>query len=100
MRCEIGEGVQAQDCHSFGSENQWEATDKVYKKLGKKRWARVEVVGFSGSVCVLWDKEEVELRLLIAQKSFIYMKVRSENGLGWMLMAVYANLHPNVRRFL
>lgn len=68
--------------------------------MGKKRWARSEAAGFSGGVWVLWDEEEIGLKLMVARRSFLHMEVRSGDGQSWMLMAVYANPHPNVRRFL
>lgn len=52
-----------------------ETADKVCKKLGKKRWVRSKLVGFSGGVWVIWDDEEVELKMMTIRRSFIHMKV-------------------------
>lgn len=43
-----------------------ETTDMVCKRSGKKRWARAEAISSSGGVWVLWNKEEVELKLRMA----------------------------------
>lgn len=52
-----------------------EAADKVCGKLEKKRWVRSEASGFNGGVWILWNEEEVSLKLLAAQRSFSHMEV-------------------------
>lgn len=56
------------------------SADCVCKKLGKKRWVRSEANGFSGGVWVLWDEEEMKVKLRVASRSFIHMEVVSREG--------------------
>lgn len=37
---------------------------------------------------------------MMVRRSFIHMEVKAKDGQVWMLTVVYANPHPNVRRFL
>lgn len=75
-------------------------TDTVCVRLGKKRWARSEAMGFSGGVWVLLDEEKVELKLTVARRSFLHMEVWEPTGECWLLTAVYANPHLSIRRYI
>lgn len=74
-----------------------EAADKVCKKLGKKRWVRSDGAQWWG---VGRNEEEASMKLLEAGRSFLHLEVRFGDGRMWLLMAVYANPHTSVRRFL
>lgn len=61
---------------------------------------RFEARGFSGGVWVLWDNEQVDVKLLTALRSFVHMEVLLEDGRSWLLTAVYVNSHPAIRNCL
>lgn len=49
--------------------------DEVCKKIGQNRWIRSESTGFSGGIWVLWNEEEVEVKLSYAHTSFLHAVV-------------------------
>lgn len=49
--------------------------DAICKKLGKKKWIRSEVVGFSEGIWVPWNDKNVLLRLEYAHRFFIHLRV-------------------------
>lgn len=55
--------------------------DEVCRKLGKKKWIRSEASVFSGGLWVLWDEEDVALKMEYAHKSFIHLEVKMARGL-------------------
>lgn len=57
-----------------------EFADRVCRRLGKKTWIRVEAVGFSGGIWVMWEEDEICVKLEAAHRSFLHMEVRSANG--------------------
>lgn len=57
-----------------------EVADRVCNKLGKKRWVRSEAMGFNGGVWVIWDDEEILVRLKATHRSFLHMEVRLAEG--------------------
>lgn len=40
-----------------------DTADGVCKSLKKKNYARVEAMGFSGGIWVLWDEENIKLNV-------------------------------------
>lgn len=74
--------------------------DRVCRKLGKKRWARSEAFGFSRGIWVLWNKEELEKKLLVARKSFLHMQIQFGRWERWLLMVIYANPQPSIRKHI
>lgn len=62
-----------------------ETATNVCQKLGKKRLARSESMGFSGGIWVFWEDEEVALRLAKVRRSYIHMEVRfgKADGILW-----------------
>lgn len=49
---------------------------------------------------MVWDEEEVDLRVMRVKWSYIHMEVGMGDRSGWMLTAVYANPNPSMRKFL
>lgn len=60
-----------------------EMADAVCKKLGKNKCIRSKACGFNGGIWVLWDEEEIHLRLEYAHKFFLHLNVRSNEGMEW-----------------
>lgn len=77
-----------------------EVEDGVCKRLGKRQWIRSEAVGFSGGIWVLWNQEEITLKILYAYKFFILALVVSSSGRRWEFTAIYASLRASIRRRL
>lgn len=77
-----------------------ETIERVCKRLGKKHWARSEALGFSWGVWVLWDEEEVGMKLMVARRSFLHMEVQIRDEENWMMTAVYASPQPGIRKFI
>lgn len=77
-----------------------EVANRICKKLGRKKWIRAESWGFSGGIWVLWEEEEISLRLLAAKMYFLHMEVVSANKKKLVLIAVYASPKPSGRQFL
>lgn len=50
------------------------------KRLGKKRWIRSEAATFTDGVWILWNEEDINLRLEVADKFFLHLVVRSTGG--------------------
>lgn len=70
-----------------------EKADHVCKKLKKKNWVRVEVMGFSGSIWILWDDEDVILKVRHTNKKYVNLAVLLTIGVSWELTVVYVS--PN-----
>lgn len=73
--------------------------DHFIKKSGFDRSHRVEAIGFSGGIWLLW-KEIFEVGIIMNNKQFVHFKITKNNGLLSWVTAVYASPVPNVRRFL
>lgn len=54
--------------------------DMIFQTLGKKCWARSEAFGFNGGLWVLQDEEEVDMKLMVARRSFLHMEIRFGDG--------------------
>lgn len=73
--------------------------DHFIKKSGFDRSHRVEAIGFSWGIWLLW-KEIFEVEIIMNNKQFVHFKITKNNGLLSWVTAVYASPVPNVRRFL
>lgn len=61
-----------------------------------KEWVRLEAIGFSGGIWVLWNRQEVSLEVVYTYKYFIHVVVKEGAGRLWHLSTIYAS--PNPRR--
>lgn len=68
-------------------------SNKVCKKIGIKGWVHLEARGFSSGVWVLWNDDEINIKVLYTQRHFIHMLVKQSNGQPWEMTAIYAS--PN-----
>lgn len=70
-----------------------EAVDEVCKSMGKSAWIQVKAKGFSGGILVLWNGEEIRLKVQHAHQQFIHTSISSYADHTWLLAISYAN--PN-----
>ncbi|KAI9100218.1 hypothetical protein K1719_024436 [Acacia pycnantha] len=68
---------------------------KTIKSWGFKFSERVEAVGFSGGIWILWNLEDICMDVLVKEEQFIHCRL-TLNGKGMLFTAVYAN--PNEHR--
>ena len=73
--------------------------DTICNKLGFEHWLRVEALGFSGGIWLLW-KESCNVQILKTHPQFIHLKVYSEDDQQWLLSVVYGSPTYSLRKFL
>ena len=76
-----------------------EKADTVCRKLGFDYWVRVEALGFSGGIWVLW-KECMKVDILKTHPQFIHMQIDTEGGRDWLFSMVYGSPNVSLRKFL
>ncbi|XP_019183629.1 PREDICTED: uncharacterized protein LOC109178450 [Ipomoea nil] len=64
--------------------------NKICSKLGFAEWVRVEAVGFSGGIWVLWNKP-LEIVVEYTHPQFVLLQVKEHGGDPWNLAVVYAS---------
>lgn len=74
--------------------------DSVNKKLGRSRWIRSEVDGFSGSVWCLWNDQEITVDLRHAHNKFLHFAVFSSRGRRWEFTTIYGPPHTSKREYV
>ena len=73
--------------------------DQVCKKLDLNSWIRIEAVGFSGGIWVLW-KDCIKLEVIRTHPQFIHLEVQVAGHDPWLLSIVYGSPAPHLRKFL
>ncbi|KAI9086148.1 hypothetical protein K1719_031869 [Acacia pycnantha] len=68
---------------------------KVIKNWGFKHSVRLEAVGFSGGIWLLWELDEIQVDVRVMDEQFIHCKLKFR-GEEMLLTAVYAQ--PNEQR--
>lgn len=69
---------------------------EVCFRLGFDHWIRVEAVGMSGGIWVLW-KEELSVTVTRTNPQFILLKICDHNKSSWDMAVVYASPQRNLR---
>lgn len=64
--------------------------DDVCTKLGKNKWIRADVVGFSSGVWCLWDEDDLTVEVKYTHHYFMHLLLIRAGGRKWELTAVYA----------
>ncbi|XP_028797046.1 uncharacterized protein LOC114752466 [Neltuma alba] len=64
---------------------------KVIKRMGFKYQEIVEATGMSGGIWILWDDENITLRVLEKHHQFLHCEVNGLKGSEWLFTAVYAS---------
>lgn len=73
--------------------------DKVCNSLGFDDWVRVEALGFSGGVWVIWQ-HSVHVEIIKTHPQFIFSQVQEHNNDPWGLAIVYGSPSLHLRRRL
>ncbi|XP_019163558.1 PREDICTED: uncharacterized protein LOC109159904 [Ipomoea nil] len=73
--------------------------NKICSQLGFSDWIRVEAVGFSGGIWVLW-KDLVHISVLFTHPQFILVQVSQSRQPPWVFAAVYGSPTHHLRRRL
>lgn len=69
----------------------------VDQNLPPRNWVRLEAEGFSGGIWVLWNREEVNIKVIHVEKHFVRMIIDEGKPTAWLLTAVYASPHHHLR---
>ncbi|XP_031090984.1 uncharacterized protein LOC115995981 [Ipomoea triloba] len=68
-------------------------------KLGFEKWARVEALGFSGGIWILWSNG-LTVDILQSHPQYVHMSVRELSGRRWNFSVVYGSPSLYLRRRL
>lgn len=74
--------------------------DEVCKKLGKSHWSPSEAKGFSEGIWLLWDEEEIKIKILYAHNFLMHVAVTSADCKNLELTSVYAIPNASIRKHL
>ena len=72
--------------------------DTICKKLGFDRWVRIEALGYSGGVCLLW-KDTLHIDIIKTHPQLVHTKVSKQGTRTWYLSMVYGSPNPSLRKF-
>lgn len=51
--------------------------NSVCKKLGRKRWCRIEANGVSGGIWIMWDGDLIDVKVIHVHKQFVHLLIAS-----------------------
>ena len=73
--------------------------DKICNSLGYEFWVRVEALGLSGGIWILW-KESVDTHVPKTHPQFIHVSVQNNTSPPWFLSVVYGSPNPSLRKHM
>lgn len=74
--------------------------DSIIRKLNFCNSFRVESIGFSGGIWVLWTRN-IQLQIIHSHLQFVHMRANCpSNNLSFFLTAVYGSPQQHLRKFL
>ncbi|XP_031091106.1 uncharacterized protein LOC115996077 [Ipomoea triloba] len=73
--------------------------NSICKKLGFDEWVRVEAVGFSGGIWILW-KASLKIEIINTHPQFINLQVQEGLLSQWTFTVVYGSPNKSLRRRL
>nr|GME00746.1 splicing factor 3B subunit 2 [Ipomoea batatas] len=76
-----------------------ENADNVCRKLNFDNWVRVEALGFSGGIWILW-KDGRNVEITNSNPQFINLKILENDGTIWNLSVVYGSPALHLKRRL
>lgn len=79
------------------------AADEACRKMGRTHLIHSKAEGFrgvGGRGWLLWDKEEIQIDLKYAHKSFLHVAINLNGVRKWELSTIYAIPNPCVKRHL
>lgn len=66
--------------------------DAIIKRLGFDEWFKVDAVGFSGGIWILWNSNFLKAEVLRAHSQYVHLKISPSSGLpSSLLTCVYAS---------
>lgn len=68
-------------------------------KLGFDSWVRVEAVGMSSGIWVLW-RNDISVSIYKTHRQFILLNMRDNQGKSWMMAMVYGSPTRSLRQKL
>ena len=71
----------------------------VCNKAGFDHWTRIEALGFSRGIWLLW-KDSVNVRILKTHPQFVHAAVSHHASQPWLLTIVYGSPNPTFRKSL
>ncbi|XP_031127770.1 uncharacterized protein LOC116029866 [Ipomoea triloba] len=71
----------------------------ICSSLGYEEWVRVEAVGFSGGIWVLW-KDSINIEVIDTHPQFITLQVHHAELGVWRLSVIYGSPNPYLKRKL
>lgn len=74
--------------------------DEVCRKLNFDDWARVECVGYSGGIWLLWNSSNFSIDIVQTSPQFIHCRMEEKNREAWFLTAVYGSPNVGARNLL
>ncbi|XP_019178992.1 PREDICTED: uncharacterized protein LOC109174182 [Ipomoea nil] len=73
--------------------------NRICSQLGFSDWVRVEAVGFSGGIWVLW-KDPVRISIVFTHPQFVLLHVQQDGQPPWVFAPVYGSPTHHLRRRL
>ncbi|XP_019164336.1 PREDICTED: uncharacterized protein LOC109160503 [Ipomoea nil] len=73
--------------------------DETCIKLGFDQWLRVEAVGMSGGIWILWN-DSLSLHNIRTNPQFVSMEIKNNNSRTWNIAVVYGSPSHSLRRNL
>ncbi|XP_031096990.1 uncharacterized protein LOC116001241 [Ipomoea triloba] len=72
----------------LGTKTSGANADNVCIKLGFEKWARVETLGYSGGIWILWS-DVLQVDVLNSHPQFKHMAFKEPSGKMWNFLVVY-----------
>ncbi|CAN1177309.1 hypothetical protein LINPERHAP2_LOCUS33031 [Linum perenne] len=72
-----------------------ERAERVCRKLGFEEYVRVEAVGFSGGIWVLWHPSKVTFTSIDQATQFLHLEVHGDTSDKFILTVIYGK--PSLR---
>ncbi|XP_028077279.1 uncharacterized protein LOC114279250 [Camellia sinensis] len=76
---------------------EFQSMGMFFNTLGLTTSAHVDLIGKSGGIWMLWNPNNVNVRISKANSQMILATISRQNYPEWMLSAVYASPNPRVR---
>ncbi|XP_019179248.1 PREDICTED: uncharacterized protein LOC109174466 [Ipomoea nil] len=73
--------------------------NEICFSLGFDDWMRVEAIGFSGGIWILW-KSSIHIEVLDTHPQFISLQVQDADSESWLLSVVYGSPNKALRKRL
>ncbi|RZB94997.1 hypothetical protein D0Y65_019456 [Glycine soja] len=68
--------------------------DNIISKAGLNASFKVDVIGFSGGILLMWNKDVYDVKVLESDIQYIHCDVRDNNGASFLFTVVYGS--PNM----